>query len=160
MAIKKEGEHLQSTIGERIKEERLKKGWTQTQLGEIVGCSAAAIMRYEKGERKVSQQVAEALADAFGTTPTYILGWEGSKQAKSEEGLKHQPPFIQYLHSLGYDFEYVDEKPTSGIIPNNQKRKPCLSKDGSKIVFTEKEFKEFEKSVEDAVLFELFKLKK
>ena len=52
MVIKKEGEHLQSTIGERIKEERLKKGWTQTQLGEIVGCSAAAIMRYEKGERK------------------------------------------------------------------------------------------------------------
>ena len=38
-------------IGERLKEARLKKGLTQSQLGELLEVSKVSICGYEKGTR-------------------------------------------------------------------------------------------------------------
>lgn len=41
------------TVGQAIKEARLAKGMTQTELGNILGYSAMAISHFEKGTREI-----------------------------------------------------------------------------------------------------------
>ena len=40
------------TVGENIKHFRKEKGYTQEELGYMVGLSGVAIMRYEKEQRE------------------------------------------------------------------------------------------------------------
>ena len=54
------------TIGERIKAAREKAGLTQVQLGEKVGVSGVAIMRYENGTREPRYDRLKRISDALG----------------------------------------------------------------------------------------------
>lgn len=63
-------------IGEKLKKLRLSNALTMVQLGEKVGVSAAAISYYEKGQREPSLDMLLRLADALGTTVSYLLGQE------------------------------------------------------------------------------------
>lgn len=54
------------TIGERIKAARERAGLTQVQLGEKVGVSGVAIMRYEKGTREPRYDQLKRISDALG----------------------------------------------------------------------------------------------
>lgn len=67
-----------STIGERIKLLRKRKGMSQSSLSVLIGKSIRTVQKYETGEIEVSQFVASKLAKVLDTTPTYILGYETS----------------------------------------------------------------------------------
>lgn len=56
------------TIGERIKAAREKTGMTQVELGEKVGVSGVAIMRYEKGQRQPRYDQLQRIANALGVS--------------------------------------------------------------------------------------------
>lgn len=62
------------TFGERIKEAREKSGMTQVELGEKVGVSGVAIMRYEKGTREPRIEQLRAIADALEVPLFYFTG--------------------------------------------------------------------------------------
>ena len=57
-------------IGKRIKEERIKKGLSQQQLGEIIGVTKVSVCGYE------SLETFEMMAELFGTSTDYLLGRE------------------------------------------------------------------------------------
>lgn len=67
-----------STIGERIKLLRKRKGISQGRLAAMLGKSIRTVQKYETGEIEVSQFVASQLAKVLDTTPTYLLGYEMS----------------------------------------------------------------------------------
>lgn len=67
-----------STIGERIKLLRKRKGISQGRLAAMLGKSIRTVQKYETGEIEVSQFVASQLAKVLDTTPTYLLGYETS----------------------------------------------------------------------------------
>ena len=67
-----------STIGERIKLLRKRKGISQGRLAALLGKSIRTVQKYETGEIEVSQFVASQLAKVLDTTPTYLLGYETS----------------------------------------------------------------------------------
>ncbi|MCH4984907.1 helix-turn-helix domain-containing protein [Macrococcoides goetzii] len=68
------------TFGERLKELRVKKGWTQEQLGEKIGVQKAAINKYEKGLIKnPKDKTINKLAKLFNVSPSYIRGYEDEK---------------------------------------------------------------------------------
>lgn len=67
-----------STIGERIKLLRKRKGMSQIELSAAIRKSTRTIQKYENGEIEVSQFVAHQLAKVLDTTPTYLLGYETS----------------------------------------------------------------------------------
>src|SRR5215212_10359328 len=48
-----------------LRARRRELGLTQAELGARVGCSAAAIRKFEAGQRRPSSQIAERLAAAF-----------------------------------------------------------------------------------------------
>lgn len=55
-------------LGEKLKQLRINKKLTQSQLGNIIGLSQSAIYKYEKGERQVPMIVLVKLADVLDTT--------------------------------------------------------------------------------------------
>ena len=59
--------------GEKIKYFRKKKNLTQDKLGQKIGLSGVAIMRYEKEQRRPSKDIVEKMADVFGISPDDIL---------------------------------------------------------------------------------------
>lgn len=63
------------TIGQRIKQTRTDRKMTMEELGRIIGVRRATISRYESGEIAVNSPKIEAIADALGVTPGYLMGW-------------------------------------------------------------------------------------
>ena len=63
-----------STIGERIKLLRKKRGYNQKELANLLGKSLRTIQKYESGEIEVSIAMINELARVLDTTSTYLLG--------------------------------------------------------------------------------------
>lgn len=61
-----------SAFSERIKELRLEKSLTQTQLGEIIGVKHFSIYSYEKGRACPEMKGLVALADYFEVSIDYL----------------------------------------------------------------------------------------
>lgn len=63
-----------SAFSERIKELRLEKSLTQTQLGEIIGVKHFSIYSYEMGRACPEMKGLVALADYFEVSIDYLTG--------------------------------------------------------------------------------------
>ena len=57
---------------ERLKEAREQKGYTQTQLGEMVGVTKSAIANYETGVSSAKEQVLIKLMGALGVDANFL----------------------------------------------------------------------------------------
>lgn len=61
---------------ERLRELRVEKELSQTQLAIEMGTCQTAISKYEKSERQPDFQMLKKLCDFFGVSAGYILGFE------------------------------------------------------------------------------------
>lgn len=61
------------TIGERIRAERKKKGWTQKRLGEECGIAEPTIRSYELGRLNPKKETIEKIAHALGVWPSDLI---------------------------------------------------------------------------------------
>ncbi|HEE9899544.1 helix-turn-helix transcriptional regulator [Enterobacter roggenkampii] len=71
---------MQTSIGERLKEERVRLGLSQAALGEIGGVRKQAQLNYEKGERNPDSAYLSAIAK-FGADIQFIV--TGIRSAES-----------------------------------------------------------------------------
>lgn len=58
----------------RLKELRLAKGMTQSEVAKVIGYSSLSYSRYEKGEREPDISTLCKLADFFEVSVDYLLG--------------------------------------------------------------------------------------
>lgn len=63
----------------RLKELRKEKKLTQEELAQEIGVSKITILRWENGERQIKPDKAQQLADHFGVSVGYLLGYEEAK---------------------------------------------------------------------------------
>lgn len=63
----------------RLRELRIKAGMTQEELGKKVGRKENTICKYEKGLREPKLETWKTLADVFGVSPQYLVGWTDAK---------------------------------------------------------------------------------
>lgn len=64
----------------RIKEQRLKNNLTLLEVANRLGIKEATMQRYESGVIKnISHETILKLAQIFGCTPSYLMGWEDEK---------------------------------------------------------------------------------
>lgn len=64
------------TIGHRIKERRKYLKMSADELGKRLGKDRSTIYRYEKGDiENLPLDILEPIAEALGTTPQYLMGW-------------------------------------------------------------------------------------
>jgi len=68
---------------ERLKEAREQKGYTQTQLGEMVGVTKSAIANYETGVSSAKEQVLIKLMGALGVDANFLWQDEMNIQQKN-----------------------------------------------------------------------------
>ncbi len=66
--------------GEYIREELEARGWTQTDLAEILGRPFRVVNEIIGGKRRITPETAKGLSDAFGTTPQLWLNLEATHQ--------------------------------------------------------------------------------
>lgn len=65
------------TVGEKIKEARLKKGYTQAELAELLGYkSRSSINKIEVEGRDIPRSSIIKFAKALDVSPSYLMGWE------------------------------------------------------------------------------------
>ncbi|MFJ8476989.1 Scr1 family TA system antitoxin-like transcriptional regulator [Kitasatospora sp. NPDC094011] len=78
-------------LGVLLRTSREHRGWSQQQVGEMVGCTSSYISALEHGRRKPSQRIATALDRAFGFEERFARGWAAPTQRALFEG------FDQYV---------------------------------------------------------------
>lgn len=83
------------TMGERIKAARLKKGYTQSELAELLGYkSRSSINKIEVEGRDIPRSSIVKFAQVLDVTPSYLMGWEEPK-----------------LKNIDFDISVDDSKP-------------------------------------------------
>ena len=60
------------TTGEKIKQIRLGKGWTQTELGKRCGMADSQIGAYERGESTPREATIARIAEALDVDPAAL----------------------------------------------------------------------------------------
>jgi len=69
-----------SNMGERIRMLRESLHMTQEELGEKIGVKKAAVNKYETGDvENIKRSSLFVMAELFGVSPSYLLGWDGAK---------------------------------------------------------------------------------
>jgi addiction module antidote protein, HigA family len=72
--------------GDLIKEELEARGWTQTDLADVLGRPARLVSELVNGKRAITPDTAAGLADAFGTSAQFWMNmdsaWQLSKVAR------------------------------------------------------------------------------
>lgn len=65
------------TMGEIIKDLRIKSGMTMDELGEKLGVQKSAVRKWEKGAvENIKRTTIQNMADIFDVDPCYLMGWE------------------------------------------------------------------------------------
>ncbi len=77
--------------GEFLKEELEARGWTQTDLAEILGRPIQVVNEIIAGKKAITPETAKGLAAAFGTSAQYWLNLESSYQLWQ---VKHSDPAV------------------------------------------------------------------
>lgn len=73
----------QQQLGRRIQERRKAQGFTQEQLGALLGVSAQAVSKWENGESAPDIGLLPTLCQALGTSSDTLLGIEGGAGIES-----------------------------------------------------------------------------
>jgi len=72
-------------IYRNIKQLRLEKGWSQTDLAKRTGYSdKSMIAKIENGKVDLTQSKIIEFANALGTTPSELMGWTSDDDAVNE----------------------------------------------------------------------------
>lgn len=83
-----------STIHSRIKEQRIKNGYTLLEAAEKIGVREATFQRYESGIIKIIKpEIIVKLAKLFNVSPAYLMDWidEEKENKKMKENNKIKP---------------------------------------------------------------------
>lgn len=109
-------EELQRVIGHNIRRLRLKAGFSQAQLAELVDREASAITNIERGKRMIGVELLCTFAAIFSVSVDTLLLPEGQAphlgdinsmlSGQSDTSLSHLQPIIR-----AWLFEYGDPKP-------------------------------------------------
>lgn len=77
--------YIADGLGERIKNLRKERGWTQTDLAQRVGCSRRAIVYYERDGKYPPAPIVAAMAGAFGLDTDALMAPEEPKRRAKDD---------------------------------------------------------------------------
>lgn len=71
------------SVAKNIKEARLSAKMTQKELADKCGIADSAIRKYESGKVSPKLPMLEKIANALGTSPAHLMGWEDNESNSS-----------------------------------------------------------------------------
>lgn len=84
------------TIGERLRDIRRRRGFTQGELGEKLGLNQPLVSQYERGEIRMHATLVAALAKVLRVSTDELLGLKASK----ENGLMTDRRLLRQLQKM------------------------------------------------------------
>jgi transcriptional regulator with XRE-family HTH domain len=75
---------LNEVLAARVRERRILAGLSQTQLGDVLGCTFQQIQKYEKATNRISAAALVKIAEALHTPVMYFLDGLGNLTPESE----------------------------------------------------------------------------
>ena len=101
----------------KLKELRKSKGMTLDELAEIIGPSKQTIHRYENGIiTNVPPEKVESLANALGTTPGELMGWDSEPLTSYDNVMPMSVKSLPVLGDIACGMPiYADEKHESFV---------------------------------------------
>lgn len=102
------------SAGERIRKLRWKKGVKLEELGAKVGLTAAAMSRYELGQRRISVELTARIAEALGVPIQALLPTErgGGSGQRGEQTISILTALLHYHESV--ETAIAGEAPAAG----------------------------------------------
>ncbi len=101
-----------SKLSENIKRLRSEKGYTLEELGKKINTSKQNIARYENGTiPNIPYDKITALAEAFGVTRGYLMGWE--------ENIEPETGNAAMLAGAAADKDLLDHIQVLSSLPEN-----------------------------------------
>lgn len=95
-------ENIDKHIGDRLKNRRIERGWTQEKLGEATGVSFQQIQKYEKGKNGINCHRLYDLARILETSISYFF-----------PDLQQDEQTSPHFHEEHNDFEHFPIEPYS-----------------------------------------------
>ena len=93
----------------RLKELRKQKGLTQQGLADEISVSKITVLRWENEERQIKPEKAQQLADYFGVSVGYLLGYSNDPKIYDDEIVMEPEEGLIVVHSRErYDKEYQE----------------------------------------------------
>ena len=98
-----------NTLGDIIRELRIKKGLEQKELANILKVHKGTISNWENNKRVPDNEMLLTMADFFGVSTDYLLG-----RIKKEEELKNKvseekaSEILEAMEEIGIDIENID----------------------------------------------------
>lgn len=96
-------------IGSKIKALREARGLTLEQVGSYIGVNKATVQRYEIGNIDIKRNTAIKLAECFGTTPSYIMGWTDDPHANTATSVP-EPSLSPRLQVLSNALDQLNDE--------------------------------------------------
>ena len=93
-------------LGARIREQRIRKDWTQEQLAATIGMSTSFVGHIERGTRKASLETLVLLANALGLSLDYLLAGSlshGMEEIQPEKLSAGQKLVLRDMMDVLYD---------------------------------------------------------
>ena len=96
-------------MADRIKQQRIKMGYTQEELGQKLGLQKSAIAKYENGRvENMKRSVIVNMAKVLECSPAYLMGWEA-------EAPEEKPAFTaRDERDIKKDLDSIMEKLSTG----------------------------------------------
>ena len=73
-------------LGARIAALRRMKGWSQSELAQLLQVSPSAVGMYEQGRREPAAEILVALAQLFGVSVDYLLTGNIAQDRQAQTG--------------------------------------------------------------------------
>ena len=110
------------TIGERIKNARKDKGWSQSELGKALGVSQQMIAQFENSRKNPKIETLDKIASALGVSVIDLLGdiVQPPNVGCSESKIDYIAAFNAMLESLGYKVEFRTQEDLYVIFESNK----------------------------------------
>ena len=92
------------SIGTRIYEERKRLNLSQEYVAEFLHTTKQAVYKYENGiVKNIPTEKIEKLAQLFGVTPQYLIGWEENPADEGERFVKSPEEIGKIVRELRGD---------------------------------------------------------
>ena len=93
------------TIGQKIKEKRLERGWSQRDLAKKMGYSHhSTLARIETGKVDVSQSKILQFAKVLDTDVAFLMDWDKKEKSVEDDGLSsNTKQLIEFVKSVPED---------------------------------------------------------
>ena len=123
----------------RLQELRKEKGLSQKALSDIVNVNIRTLQRWENGESNIKPDKAQQLADYFGVSVGYLLGYENDKELRTAitRDVAHLSPseLLDYLSNTGAHKLYSSTERRDDLVESSKEIIDNLLSEDLEIVY-------------------------